>query len=104
MVGGVILHWLNESQCFLVTSTSTGNTQGHGSSISHMGIVALTEKLNNTRAVVWLLEQQESKAHDSCSSNIIIHIRDRNVQQLSNCRVVPSPTVSHGNGVHARPS
>ena len=78
IVGGVVLHWFNQTKRFLVASAGAGNAKSHGSSIpslsvsqTHrtkdegllpdMGVVRFTEELNNPRAVIWLLEQQETK-------------------------------------------
>ena len=78
IVGGVVLHWLNQTKRFLVASAGAGNAKSHGSSIpglsvsqTHrtkdegllpdMRVVRFTEKLNNPGTMVWLLEQQEPK-------------------------------------------
>ena len=78
IVGGVVLHWFNQTKSLLVASAGAGNAKSHGSSIpslsvsqTHrtkdegllpdMGVVRFTEELNNPRAVIWLLEQQETK-------------------------------------------
>ena len=80
IVGGVILHWLNQTEGLLVASAGAGNAKSHCSSIpgssfsqTHrtedeglpdMRVVGFAEELHNPWAVVWLLEQQEPKTYN----------------------------------------
>ncbi len=60
--------------------------------------------LELTRAVVGVLEEQETESHDGGASHVVIHIRHRHVQQLPDSLVVPCTAVRHGDGVHTRPA
>ena len=53
--------------------------------------------------MVGVLEEYESEAHDGGSSDVIVDVRDRDVEQLTDSLVVASPAVRHSDGVHTRP-
>ncbi len=54
--------------------------------------------------MVGVLEEQETESHDGGASHVVIHIRHRHVQQLTDRLVVPCTAVRHGDGVHTRPA
>lgn len=48
IVDRIILHGLNESECLLVASARTSDTQGHGGPVADVGVVRFGQQLHHT--------------------------------------------------------
>lgn len=95
-VGRILNHRLQEVDCFIETSSSTGNSQGKRGTVSDMRVIALAEKLNHARNGTGLAEKNEAQAHDRNSPDIIVYIAHGNVEKLSNSLVAAGSTVCQG--------
>lgn len=83
------------------TGTCTRNTQGQGSTLPDMWVVALTQQLNDPWHLCVVPEEYESQTGNSGTTNVVIGIRNRDLQKLSCRLVVACPRVGKTDGVHA---
>lgn len=83
------------------TCSTTADTDSHGSTIAHMGVVGLTEQGDDAGALLWHTQQHKAQAQHCSSPHIIRDITDGKVQQLLDGSIVCCATVRHANHKHA---
>ena len=88
-------------KCFMETSSGATYTNSHGSSISEVWIVRLSQVLDAIWNSLWLSEQKESKIGKSSSLHIIVDVRYCEVEELLNSLVVGGSSIGSSNSVHS---
>jgi len=68
--------------------------------MSDVRVVALCEKLNDSRYLRVVAEQNETESGDSCPSDVVRDIGHGDVKQLADGLVVTSTSVSKSDGEH----
>lgn len=65
-----------------------------------MGVIALGQQLHNPRHCSVVSEEYKTKSGDSSPSNIVIDIRDSDMEKLLDSLVVTRTRKGEGDGVH----
>ena len=76
----ILRHWFENLDSVLKSCSGTGNAKGKRRAATNVGVIALTEELNNSRNLAGDFEEQESESRDGSPANIIRGIRNSGVQ------------------------
>lgn len=64
-------------------------------------VVTLAQQLDHSRDLGMIAEHDESECGNGRSTNIVVGVRDSDMQKLPDCLVVCGTRVSQGDGVHS---
>ena len=75
-------HGLQNLDSILQPSACTGDAECESGTTSNMGVVALTEQLDNPWNLARVLEQQESERRDGSTADVIGRVRDGDMKEF----------------------
>jgi hypothetical protein len=79
--------------------TSARDSERKSSSVPHVGVVALGEELDDADDLHRVAVEEESEGRDGGATDVVIDIRDGDVEELPNGLVVGRASVRHGDRV-----
>lgn len=68
--------------------------------MSHMRVVALSKKLDNSRNLSMIAEKHEAESCDCSSSDVVVDVGDSDVQEFPDRFVVPGPCIRQSDREH----
>mmetsp|Transcript_6883 Transcript_6883/g.15691 ORF Transcript_6883/g.15691 Transcript_6883/m.15691 type:complete len:647 (+) Transcript_6883:1059-2999(+) len=93
-VGSVGHQRLEEGVGVSLGAAGAGDAQGHRCRVSDVRIVTLREQLDDSWQLLGAVAEDEAESHDRSTSDVVVHIRDGDVQQLLDGRILGGANVS----------